>query len=487
MTKPSPFTYNVVAGLLCGGLYCLGYGLFTSTVLPSFIAYVGGDNVAVGYAEGVQGLTMMLSALPAGYLADKWSRRACIRIACILSIISIVCLMVAVAIAQEKSPHAFMLICASLAIEGVVDGVMTGPLVALMDDSTPAGQRSDVETFNTVVYEVAGAAGPLVGLVVLFVQGDSWTPEAMKAVIIVGLVIGLLSSVPAWMMDDKKALGVESEAAHLQGGDDSDEESMDALESTKTGCCGLVTAPRVVYVMFAVDLITGLGAGMTVKFFPIFFQREGNMSPASLQLMFSGLSGFTILGTLIASRASKRFGRIQVIFPCVALSIACTFFMGNLEDFYTNPWVMVPLFMMRCTAMWSVGALEGSVVADYTPKATRARWKALNSVSGMGFSGSAALGGWIIDHYGYGPCFMLTACFQAAALPLLLSLMGVVALESDIADHAAANAAHDPLLLQRSPSRSGGWCELEKVRAQAHAFPSPGPAVLVRQRSISSS
>merc|ERR1712232_564502 len=121
---------------------------------------------------------------------------------------------------------------------------------------------------------------------------------------------------------------------------------------------------------------------------------------------------------------------------------------------------------------WSVGALEGSIIADYTPKATRARWKALNAVSGMGFSGSAALGGWIIDRYGFGPCFMLTACFQASALPLLFSLRRVVALESDIADTVAANKVAStseiasPLLQKPSFSRRS-------------SLSSPGPTTLM--------
>eukprot|EP00409_Alexandrium_fundyense_P006844 CAMPEP_0195048144 /NCGR_PEP_ID=MMETSP0347-20130606/43642_1 /TAXON_ID=2932 /ORGANISM="Alexandrium fundyense, Strain CCMP1719" /LENGTH=38 /DNA_ID= /DNA_START= /DNA_END= /DNA_ORIENTATION= len=38
--------------------------------------------------------------------------------------------------------------------------------------------------------------------------------------------------------------------------------------------------------------------------------------------------------------------------------------------------------------MWSTGALKGSVIADYTPKSQRARWKALESITAMGWSGS---------------------------------------------------------------------------------------------------
>merc|ERR1712037_627695 len=137
--------------------------------------------------------------------------------------------------------------------------------------------------------------------------------------------------------------------------------------------------------------------------------------------------------------------------------------------------------------MWSVGALEGSVVADYTPKATRGRWKALNSVTGLGFSGSAALGGWIIDAYGYGPCFVITACFQALSVPLLLSLWNVVAMESEIADAAMVGkkvaveeSGKNALLLPRAGSRAGSLAELPISRTQSRSFSGHGQPVMMK-------
>jgi len=435
-SAPSPWTHNVIYGLASGGLYCLGYGLFSGTVLPSLISVVGGDKMAVGYAEGLQGIATLITAFPAGYLADKWSRSLCIKLGVCIAVLSGVCTGVAVLIAEPKSPHAYTLMCLALCLEGVVDGIMAGPCVALMNDSTPSGKRSDVETFNTVMYEIAGAAGPLLGMVVLYIKGDNWTLDSMKAVILFGLVIALSANVPAWLMDDGKALGEASEAAHLQVGGEGNG-NRECMKGTVSGCRGWVDQSKVVYVMFASDLILGLGAGMTVKFFPIFFKEETRLRPASLQATMGALSVLMIFGTLGAHKAAKRFGRIQVILPSISISILCTFLIGNLTMFYTNAFVMVPLFMIRCMLAWSIGALQGSIVADYTPKSTRARWKALNSVSGMGFSGSAAAGGWIIDNYGFGACFTVTAMLQLMSIPLFCSLLQVVAKESDLMEVGA--------------------------------------------------
>mmetsp|Transcript_8426 Transcript_8426/g.9464 ORF Transcript_8426/g.9464 Transcript_8426/m.9464 type:complete len:87 (-) Transcript_8426:38-298(-) len=62
----SPWTYNIVHGLTATALYGLGPGLYQFSVLPSFILLVGGSNFDVGFAEGLQGISNMISALPAG-------------------------------------------------------------------------------------------------------------------------------------------------------------------------------------------------------------------------------------------------------------------------------------------------------------------------------------------------------------------------------------------------------------------------------------
>jgi MFS family permease len=319
--------------------------------------------------------------------------------------------------------------------------------------------------------------------------GNHWTMQAMQAVIIVGALLALSTVVPAWRMDDKKALGQESEAVHLQEDEAGDEKDDDLAERIhgKPTCFGMLTGSSVIYVMFAGNLVVSLGAGMTIKFFPVFFQSELKVDPASLQVVFASLSGLTVVGTLLAERAARRWGRLQVVIPAYIIGVGSTATIGLLDSWgWTMTSVMLPLFTVRCTAMWSVSALQGSIVADYTPKATRGRWKALNSVTSLGWSGSAAVGGWLIDSYGYDVCFILTACFQGIAIPLFCLLLPHVAKESDLREKAgmAVDGKGTPLLQSpgsplrgRSGSRSGspfvspGGHSILDARAQAFVSP----------------
>jgi len=443
---PSPWTHNVILGLITSALYALGEGMYIFTVLPAFILAVGGDNFAVGFAEGIQGMATLFSAIPAGYLADKVSRTACVRIGSVVQILQTGCFMGALYLAEPGNVHSYNLIVAALILQGITDGIVQGPMVALMDDSVPAGQRSDVETANYTVYAATSGIGPVIGYFIFLFYGNDWTIESMRVVIIVGVVLSQLVVIPQWLMDDRKTLGDQSEAVHLQeaflqadGGDaetkgeqTAEETNEVAVRNKRTACCGFITAATICWALFVGNTVTALGAGMTVKFFPVFFENACGFDPGSIQVVMGIVSVMICPGALVCQWLAKKVGRLQIILLCYTVGIICTALMGALRQYYTVPYIMLPIFIARCTFQWSCGALTGSVVADYTPKEQRGRWKALQSVTSMGWSGSAMLGGYLIDKYGYSVTFILTACFQATVLPLWFALLPLVAKESEL-------------------------------------------------------
>lgn len=439
-SPPSFWTFNVKCGVIANGIYSLGGGLYWMTVLPNFIKLVGGDKTAVGFAEGLQGIATMASALPAGYLADKWSRKASIRLGAVLQLFGGCALIGSLVLASQKSVHSYILCCVALCMQGVCDGIMSGPLVALMDDSCPAGRRSDLETWNTVVGLLAGSVGPIIGLLVFVYVGDTWNLESMKVVMLIGVIVGMLAIFPAWLMDDRWSLGEVSEAVHLQTslhqGGSAGAQSMSS-RNDKRACCGLISASRVRSVLFFGEVIMAMGAGMTVKFFPVFFDEQIHVDPAVFQGVAASLLGLTAIGNFVANRLGKRFGRLQVTVFCFCVGIPCTALLGLLRPYYAVKSLMLSIYVLRCVSQWSPSALMGSVVADYTPKATRGRWKALTSIASTTWSGSAVLGGWLLDHVGFGPTFLITACMQATVLPIWWALAPLVATESEILAAAA--------------------------------------------------
>jgi hypothetical protein len=56
---------------------------------------------------------------------------------------------------------------------------------------------------------------------------------------------------------------------------------------------------------------------------------------------------------------------------------------------------------------------------DVVPKRDRGKWSALENVTSFTWTGSAALGGWLIDAYGYGFSFKITALIYVAGTATL--------------------------------------------------------------------
>jgi hypothetical protein len=63
---------------------------------------------------------------------------------------------------------------------------------------------------------------------------------------------------------------------------------------------------------------------------------------------------------------------------------------------------------------------------DFVPKERRAKWKALESIGSLGWSGSAVLGGWLADKYDYSTTFLITIGFQLIGACVHLTMINVV-------------------------------------------------------------
>ena len=71
-------------------------------------------------------------------------------------------------------------------------------------------------------------------------------------------------------------------------------------------------------------------------------------------------------------------------------------------------------------------ALEEGILMDFVPAKSRARWKALSSISTFGWTGSALVGGVMVDATDYSTTFLITAALQAAGTLTMALLICVI-------------------------------------------------------------
>jgi MFS family permease len=111
--------------------------------------------------------------------------------------------------------------------------------------------------------------------------------------------------------------------------------------------------------------------------------------------------------------------------------------------------LMVAIYIARTTLMNCTYPLEEAILMDYVPKATRARWKSLDSIMVFGWCGSAAIGGIIADKYDYSATFLVTAALQALGTLVFAYLYFVIPRHQDI----EGTSQHDEPSHQRTTPR----------------------------------
>jgi len=129
---------------------------------------------------------------------------------------------------------------------------------------------------------------------------------------------------------------------------------------------------------------------------------------------------------IVVQKISKRTGRVQITWLTKVLG---ALFLAGIA-FSDNNALIIALYLGRVCFMNCSTGLTKSVLNDYVPKSERARWNSFEAVNMFGWSGSAAVGGFIIERYGYSIMFVITACMQIFAATVLLTIAPFVHAEA---------------------------------------------------------
>ena len=443
--------HNVFLNLSLSVLYGISNSLWSGTAYVAYLKKMAhGSNGPVGDIEAVSGLASLLCALPIGYLADKMGRSIVIRAGGILLFVTAL-LQIGIlewvgtdfdddddqSAVSNRNNTALWLMGAIMIFWGLGDGVVNGPCQALYADSTPEGERSTYFTYQFACYLTASAVGPLVSIIMFQTLGDEWDMYHLRLIIYVGLGMEVCN---AWLMmkfDDKKALEIDEDS---NGGDDGDDENSsdqpngefeDESSPSESSSSRTPLQKRqewIPYIVFISGLISSLGSGMTVKFFPLFFKDEVGMTPSQVQVIYCLVPLVMVaLGVLCTKIASAGVGRVQTtaLYNIIGISLLlCMVLFKKYLDIH--PIYLVPIYVFRTGLMNASYPLCESILMDFVPQKQRARWKSLDSVASFGWCGSAAFGGWFADKYDYTHTFLVTAIFQIVSTGVWCCLLPLV-------------------------------------------------------------
>lgn len=404
-------------------------------------------------------LTQLITSFPAGYVSDLYRRDSLLKLASIVGLLGI-----AVTVwASYNENYRYLL--AALAVWGCFWGIANTSLVALFADSIPEGQRSVYFTKRSILNTIGNIAGPLVSLVMFAVLGDNWKLRDCAIVMIVGQAIcfpavvmlcffrddddgfeeGDLSTLGGctdcgtaadaeplmselMLAEEPCELQQQEEAAlSLEGAlvDDGEESSMDEGHA-RTFFFGCIPNDRYIATLVATaDLIAGLGSGMSIRYFPIFFVDNLKLRPVAVQILYVIAPVLQASLMHLAQKLSKRFGRCHVTVALKWIGICFMFAMITAYMVQLPTICICVVYILRTAFMNSTGALTRSMLMDNVPKEERGKWSALESVNMFSWSGSAALGGVLVGAVGILPLFGITASIQLLATLVLVPLFSV--------------------------------------------------------------
>lgn len=377
------------------GLYGLAAAIALMGIFDAYLFVQSNDsNSTVGLAESVSGIAQVIVVLPAGYLADRFSRSGILRGCAVFSLIYIATACYGV----YCDNMTFIYI--SLILGGIYSAIQNATAYALFTDSVPQGDRAKWMSRAAMVTQVSMGVGPLLGAFLFYCLGDMWDLSIMHAI----LISGFLLMIPA-----NAFLSNWSDVTT-----DSDDDEFEHRE------------PRafsfVPYLVCLNDLVTCIGAGMTVKFLPLFFKNDYNFSPIQVQLLWACYCMSFALCTWFNEKVATRIGRVQSTMLFALTGTGCLFALAYVRSLP----IVILVFILRGALQNSIYPIDRSIIMDFVPSHQRGRWNSIESLSAMTWSGSAVIGGYLMDSHDYRYTFVITGWIYLGACVLRIPLLFLV-------------------------------------------------------------
>jgi len=287
---------------------------------------------------------------------------------------------------------------------GAFQGLTRPAFESILADSLPSGNRSGIYAKIHLVRQIAMASGPFLNVILFIILGDKWDITILKNVMLIGIIISLASTFILFFFRDDRSMGTESESL--------------LLTNNKKNESQTKLSKRIPILLVTSNVLIGMGAGMTIKFFPVFFRSIYNLQPISVQLIMGTTAIFTGIFGILAQRLSLRKGRATMIFAVQFAATLCLVAIG----FYPAVLLLIPLFILRGSLMNAAQPLSRSILMDIVPKKHRGKWNSVETIAwGLFWNASAVVGGFLIGDNNFQRCFFITAgIYLIGTIPILM-------------------------------------------------------------------
>ena len=311
--------YNIKLLFIYSFVSRAGTSIWSSQLLSNYIYIISNDSTKVlGFIEATQGFMYLFSAPIVGVMIDKISSRIIIcYIASILSLLVIICGIYITVFDNSKEFVYYIW----LGFNGIASCFSMTITKTILADNTPPFQRDFIYSFNSIMRWSGNTIGPVIIVFMFYFLGDNWSLYQMNIVLLSGIILYIIPQILLCLFKTKPNVTKKSDNVDSLTNKYKISESLvsNNNDNNKKPSNRQNWVPWLL-VLHRISIKTG--AGMTVKFFPIYFQDILGLEPISLNLIFVIVPIISALSTLLCERFSNYIKNriiIMILFKIIAV------------------------------------------------------------------------------------------------------------------------------------------------------------------------
>jgi len=376
--------------LLANFLMSAGASFF-GVLFNLYLTEGGLQEGIIGSILSLSGLALVIVAVPAGIFSDRLGRKKAMIIGTVLG--------------------AFFYFLRSLTVNGpgllvlsflggaaaTVYSLSTAPF---MMENSREDDRTQLFSASFAVMLVAGVAGNMIagefpGMITRLFGAGTFT--AYRLSLLLGSLVYLTAFIPLFKISE--TVNVRNDSKYIN------------IESLTRG---FKAAGGFVWCNFWI----GLGAGLVIPFFNLYFAKRFGASSGQIGLYFAVSQIFTLAAVLAGPALARRFGKVKTVVAMELLSLPFLISLGAEKVLY----IAVLSFWMRASLMQMSSPIASAFMMETVPNEARATVNSIATMAwNLSWTFSTAFSGWAMQHYGYAIPYYLTAgCYAVSAVSFYL-------------------------------------------------------------------